>query len=44
MRALGLLFLLAATGAANESSLAKAQELFDQKSYAQAAVLLDKAL
>ena len=44
MRAIGLLFLLAATGAANESSLAKAQELFDQKSYAQAAVLLEKAL
>ena len=44
MRVIGFLFLLAAVGAANESSLAKAQRLFDQKSHAQAAVLLEEAL
>ena len=41
MRAIGFLFLFAAAGASDESSLAKAQKLFDQKSYAPAAVLLD---
>ena len=44
MRAIGFLFLFAAAGASDESSLAKAQKLFDQKSYAPAAVLLEKAL